>query len=268
MYFQSEIWKQYTACRKHAMRLVRNGANKGMGATLPTLESILDRDKVEKEVELGVVSIPVDRIIGVATDRDQAGYAGAFLPISKEDSEFAENWARLYMEHLSSHGLAEPIVCYEYFGKFYVVDGKKRVSVLKANNASTVNAAVIRILPVLADDVESRCYQEFLQTYEKTGLYQIAFSQPGKASDFLKALGYTTDHVWSEMDRYHFMFNWHSFDIAFRSLPQNCAGITTADAMAALFENHSYSKLIKLEPWKIADLMRQAQIGTAVSKAS
>lgn len=257
MYFQSEIWKQYTACRKRANRMVRTGAKKGMDTAMPTLESILDRDMVDKEVELGTVSIPVDRIIGVVSERDRACYAGDFLPIPKDDSEFAENWARLYMEHLSSRGLAEPIVCYEYLGKFYVIDGKKRVSVLKANHAPTAEATVIRILPVLSKDRESLCYQEFLRTYEKTGLYQIAFSQPGKASDFLKALGYTTDHIWSEMDRYHFMFNWHSFDIAFQSVFLNDVGITTADLLAALLKDHSYSKLIKLEPWKIADLMRQ-----------
>ena len=261
MYFQSEIWKQYTACRKHAKRMVRIGAKKGKETALPTLESILDRDKVDKEVDLGTVSIPVDQIIGVVSDRDQECYAGDFLPIPKEDSEFAENWARLYMEHLSFRGLADPIVCYEYFGKFYVIDGKKRVSVLKANQAPTVEATVIRILPVLSEDRESLCYQEFLETYEKTGLYQINFSQPGKAREFLHALGYATDHVWSEMDRYHFMFNWHSFDIAFKSVFPNEVVITTADLIAALLKDQSYSKLIKLEPWTISDLMRQKLAG-------
>ena len=52
----------YTGIR--AKRIVRRGAD----VTLPVLESILDKTKVAGEVDLGVIEIPVNQIVGIASD--------------------------------------------------------------------------------------------------------------------------------------------------------------------------------------------------------
>lgn len=260
MQFQTEVWKQYSAAQKQAKRMAHACARKGITTTLPLLESVLDLRKVDKEVEVGVVTISLSQIVGLASARDEDCYVGDFLPLPSAKSEFAENWTRLYLEHLSDQGLADPICCYEYFGKFYVIDGKKRVSVLKANGMATVEANVIRIMPVWSNDLQTRCYYEFLKTFEKTGLYQIAFTQTGKADAFLRAIGHAPDHVWSEADRYSFLFCWHSFENALKTAFGDTLNITTADAVAVLLQKYAYSDLRKMQPWTLTKLMREAWV--------
>ena len=162
----------------------------------------------------------------------------------------------MFMENLSDAGLSDPIRCYEFLGKFYVVDGKKRVSAVKAQGTVMIDAQVTRILPVETDDPEIQSYYEFVKTYEKTGLYQIAFTQPGKADSFLKAMGYEPDHTWSEMDRFSFMFHWYPFDRALEVAFDNQLNITTADAVLVLLRNHSIAELRNLPSWVLAEMMQ------------
>lgn len=209
-------------------------------------------------MDLGVLNIPVNQIVGIASGSDNENYTTDFLPLPPAKSEFAEKWTQIYMEHLTDRGLVDPIRCYEYLGKFYVVDGKKRVSVLKVNGTTMVNAEVTRIMPVVTEDPEIQNYYEFVRTFEKTGLYQIAFTQPGKADSFLEALGYNPDHVWNESDRYSFIFNWHSFARAFEVAFDGDLKITTADAVQVLLKNYSFFELKKMPSWTLAELMQDA----------
>lgn len=258
MRFQTEVWERYSVSQNRAKRTVRRAAANGAQTSLPVLESVLDKTKVAGEVDLGVLSIPVNQIVGIASDSDREIYTSDFLPLPSVKSGYAEKWTQLYMEHLSDAGLAEPISCYEYLGAFYVVDGKKRVSVLKADGTMAVSASVIRILPVKTEDPKIQSYYEFVRTFEKTGLYQIAFSQTGKADSFLKAIGYDPDHVWNESDRYGFIFHWHPFDRALKAAFDGYLNITTADAVQVLLKNHSYAELKKMPSWTLAELMQEA----------
>lgn len=256
MRFQTEVWERYSASQNRAKRIVRRGAE----MALPVLESVLDKTKVAGEVDLGVVEIPVNQIVGIASDSDREIYTSDFLPLPSIKSEYAENWTRLYLEHLSDEGLADPIRCYEYLGKFYVADGKKRVSVLKDNGAAMVKASVIRVLPVKTEDPAIRSYYEFLETYAKTGLYQIAFTGTEKSDAFLMALGYNPEHVWTESDRYSFMFYWHPFDRALKMAFDGKLNITTADALTVLLKKHSYAELKKLPSWTLAEMMQESWV--------
>lgn len=258
MRFQTEVWERYSVSQNQAKRAVRRGMNTGMETALPMLGSVVDQTKTAGEVELGVLHIPVKQIVGIASDSDKENYTADFLPLPSVKSEFAEKWTQLYLEHLTDQGLAEPIRCYEYLGKFYVIDGKKRVSVLKVDGTTMVKAEVIRILPVVTEEPQIRSYYEFIRTFDKTGLYQIAFTRPGMADDFLKAIGYAPDHVWSDSDRYGFIFNWHPFERALKVAFNGYLNITTADAVQVLLKSHSFSELKKMPSWTLAELMQDA----------
>ena len=260
MRFEKEAWERYSVVQNQAKRVVRKGAFDGKDTALPVLESVLDQNKVAGEVDLGVVDIPVNQIVGIASDSDRDIYTSDFLPLLSIKSEFAEQWTQLFMEHLSNAGLANPIRVYEYLGKFYVVDGKKRVSAVKAHGAMTIKANVPRILPIESDAPEIQSYYEFIKTYEKTGLYQIAFTQPGKADSFLKAMGYEPDHIWSDMDRYGFMFHWYPFERALEVAFDGLLNITTADAVLVLLKNHSMDDLRKLHSWTLAEMMQDVRL--------
>ena len=254
MRFQTEVWEQYAASQNRAKRILR----KGKDMKLPVLNDILDRSKMTDIVELGTVNIPVNQIVGVVIDTDRDFYTRDFQPLPSVKSEFAETWTGLYMEHLSDTGLVDPIRCCEYLGKFYVVDGKKRVSVLKAHGTTMVKAEVTRILPEKSDDIQTLSYYEFLRAYEKTGLYQIAFTRPGQTEGFLKALGHAPDHVWNDSDRFSLMFRWYPFERALKVAFDGTLNITTADAMMVLFQKHTYDELCKMPSWNLAELMQES----------
>ena len=258
MRFEKEAWERYSVYQNQAKRIARkNSANVEMVA-LPLLKTVLDTYNVAGETDLGVVKIPVKQIVGVVAEEDRDAYVSDFFPLPSVNSEFAAKWTTLFMENLSDAGLSDPIRCYEFLGKFYVVDGKKRVSAVKAQGTVMIDAQVTRILPVETDDPEIQSYYEFVKTYEKTGLYQIAFTQPGKADSFLKAMGYEPDHIWSEMDRFSFMFHWYPFDRALEVAFDNQLNITTADAVLVLLKNHSIAELRNLPSWVLAEMMQDA----------
>ena len=258
MRFEKEAWERYSVYQNRAKRIARkNSANVEMEA-LPLLKTVLDTYNVAGETDLGVVKIPVKQIVGVVAEEDRDAYVSDFFPLPSVNSEFAEKWTMMFMENLSDAGLSNPIRCYEFLGKFYVVDGKKRVSAAKAQGTIMIDAQVTRILPVETDDPEIQSYYEFVKTYEKTGLYQIAFTQPGKADSFLKAMGYEPDHTWSEMDRFSFMFHWYPFDRALEVAFDNQLNITTADTVLVLLRNHSIAELRKLQSWVLAEMMQDA----------
>ena len=258
MRFQTEVWERYADSQNRAKRALRKATAKGTDMKLPVLNDILDRNKLAYTVELGIVEIPVSQIVGIGIDTDRDLYIRDFRPLSSVQSEFAEAWTEIYKQHLTDTGLVDPIRCCEYLGKFYVIDGKKRVSVLKAHGTMMVRAEVTRFLPELSEDPQIQSYYEFLKTYEKTGLYQVAFTQPGQADGFLKALGHDSAHVWDENDRFSLLFHWRPFERALEIAFDGMLNITTADAMMVLFRNHTYTELCKMPSWVLAELMQES----------
>ena len=258
MRFQSEVWERYSAAQNRAKRAMRRESGNGGASALVSIESVLAQAKVAGEMELGVCEIPVDQIVGVASDRDKELYAVDFMPIPSVKTDFAETWCNLYLEYLSDNGLAEPIRCYEYMGKFYVIDGKKRVSVLKTHGAMVIKAQVTRILPVKTEDPAIQSYYQFVKTFEKTGLYQIAFTQPADNDAFLEAIGYSPDHIWNDSDRWSFTIHWYQFEKAFKLAFGGYLNITTADAVRVLLKNHTFAELKEQTSWALAELMQES----------
>ena len=97
--------------------------------------------------------------------------------------------------------IRDPIRCFEYYGTFYVQEGNKRLSVLRAFDAPTVTASVLRIVPAYSDDPETRQYYEFLEFYHLSHMYAIRFSKPGQYKKLIAELGFEPDTVWSDKDR-------------------------------------------------------------------
>ncbi len=125
--------KAYKAGKKdYQARLLR-----GEQPTLKVLDDILPPRGSYSEVPLGLVQIPIDQIVGTKTGGRSSAFAGNFMPILREDTEFAYKWASLSESHLNE-GIRDPIKAYEYMNKFYVEEGNKRVSVLKYYDAVSV----------------------------------------------------------------------------------------------------------------------------------
>ena len=134
---------------------------RGQQPTLKVLDDILPSDNHYAEVSLGVVQIPIDRIVGTKTGGRSSAFAGNFMPILAGETEFASKWANLSTSHLEE-GIQDPIKAYEYMNEFYVAEGNKRVSVLKFFDAVSVPGNVIRILPPRTKEKSNKIYFEFV----------------------------------------------------------------------------------------------------------
>lgn len=82
-------------------------------------------------------------------------------------------------------GLRQPIVALEYYNRFYIVEGNKRVSVMRRLDAVNIEANVTRVLPEAEDSERYRVYQEFLSFYADTKLNFIVFSREGATKGFI-----------------------------------------------------------------------------------
>ena len=127
---------------------------------LQVLEEILSHTDTVSEVPLGLVQIPIDLIVGTYAVGRRTAFAPNFMPLLNPGTEFAYKWASLCDSHLSE-GIRDPIKAYEFMNRFYVVEGNKRVSVLKYFDAVTIPGIVTRIIPKRTDEKENKIYYEF-----------------------------------------------------------------------------------------------------------
>lgn len=116
------------------------------GKGLPVLDQILQDPSEYAKERIGIREIPLEQIVGTKTEGRKGAMTGQFLPLLKEDSEFANKWMRLYDAQIEE-GLRDPIKVYEYYHQYYVEEGNKRVSVMKFLGGNSIMADVTRILP-------------------------------------------------------------------------------------------------------------------------
>lgn len=160
------------------VKAYKSSVSQGRYPYLPVLDDILDKDSVSSDVSLGLVDIPLDRIVGTCTKGRTRAFASNFMPLMEEGTEFCAKWSVLCDAHLSE-GIRDAIKVYEYLNNYYVVEGNKRVSVLKYFEADSIPAFVTRKVPKLTDDPEIRIYYEYMDFNRKTGLNFIFFSREG-----------------------------------------------------------------------------------------
>ncbi len=115
-------------------------------------------------------------------------FSSNFYPLMKIDTEFASKWMSLYEIHYKE-GISDPIVAYEYLNWFYVVEGNKRVSILKYLNAFSIRGEVKRLIPKWDEnDPQIRIYYEFLDFYDKTKINIIWFNKEGKFKELYELI--------------------------------------------------------------------------------
>ena len=83
---------------------------------LQVLDEILDDAMVAARVNLGLLEIPTELIVGTKSKGRRDAFSYDFLPLLTEESEFALKWIGLCQAHLSDEGIRDPIRCFEYYG--------------------------------------------------------------------------------------------------------------------------------------------------------
>ena len=145
----------YNRAEKLGRKQYQASLMKGEHPYLPVLDDILSYTDIVSEVNLGLVDIPLNRIVGTMTQGRTNAFASNFMPLLPEKTEFAAKWSILY-DHQLKEGIHDPIIAYEFMNKYYVQEGNKRVSVLKYLNAFSIPGIVTRLLPRRSDDKENK----------------------------------------------------------------------------------------------------------------
>ena len=209
---------EYSQAMKMGLKECKDLAAAGKDPYPAVLDNILPNNNLLSVQEVPTMEIPVDLIAGIKTAGRTAAFSAGFLPILAEDSEFAAKWVALCDAHLSDEGIRDPILCYEYMGRFYVQEGNKRVSVLKYFGAARIPAVIKRVLPESWETPREKAYQEFLDFFKIAGIYDIQYTKPGNYARLQARLGKDPDEKWTEDERRSFLSSWTYFRDAFTAV--------------------------------------------------
>ena len=249
-----EAREEYQQALKAGQKEVKDCRARRISTTPSVLERILPGGG-EAAVNIGLVEIPVERIVGTKTAGRITAFSPSFLPLLGEDTEFAHKWMLLCAAHLSEEGIREPIVCFEYLGNFYVQEGNKRVSVLRHFGATRIPGYVTRLMPAQSQDPEILAYREFLDFYADTGLYDVRYRQCGDYGRLLSYLGKEPGEKWTQQECKTFRAYFHYFREAFYEAGGATVDIHSAEALLLWLKVYPYQDLGRLSAQELKKTM-------------
>lgn len=175
-YDSSANYKQARAMGRHYLSDHSDSPTKGY---LYILDDLLDNVEICGEINLGTAEIPINKILGTRTSARSNAFAGNFMPLLPENTEFGAKWCKLYESHIRE-GIREPIKVYEYLNRYFVQEGNKRVSVLKYLGAVAIEARVTRLIPKRDEsNKQISIYYEFLDFDRRATFDNLWFSHRG-----------------------------------------------------------------------------------------
>ncbi len=233
---------EYAEAYKLAQKEFRRCTAAGEYPYPPALDAFLSAEQFAGGVDLGVIQVPMEFVVGTRTAGRTNAFARNFMPLMGSETEFAGKWQTLCQAHMAE-GIREPIKAWEYMNRFYVEEGNKRVSVLKFFDAETVEAQVTRILPPIRDDAETVLYYEFVEFYRAAKINYIEFTRPGGYVRLQQLLGKSAGQVWTDDDRMNFRAAYSWFRTAFEANGGGKLAITVGDALLAFLEVYGYQAL-------------------------
>ena len=207
------LLEEYRKALRQGLKEVKAAAAAGKETGLLVLPESMEAKAVRRE-SMGVVEIPMELIDGTYNAMRCNDFSPGYYPVLSEESEFASKWEMLCKAHLDE-GIRDPIKAVEYLHHFYVIEGHKRVSVLKHFGAISVPGTVTRLYPPHSDDPEVVAYYEFLNFYQMTGLSFLVFKRPGEYQELLEAVGMPGRDPWSAEDVYRFRSFYYMFRDAY-----------------------------------------------------
>lgn len=246
--------EDYSRAQKLGKKEYQSRMMRGLQPTLEVLDDILPPKGSYSEVPLGLVQIPSDQIVGTRTDGRSNAFASNFMPILKQNSEFARKWATLSTSHLEE-GIREPIKAYEYMNKFYVLEGNKRVSVAKYFDVDSIPGTVIRIVPKRTNEKENVIYYEYMDFYNVSKVNYLYMSKVGNFPKLQAALGKEQGEMWSDEDRENFSSVFYRFQMEYRARGGDKLSITEGDAFLAFLGVYGYEELLEKTTSEINDLV-------------
>ena len=238
----SEALEEYGKALKLGQKEVRERQAKGRSTNPEVLDQILGDLAADRSIRVGLVEIPAQRIVGTKTAGRISAFSPGFLPLLARETEFATKWVDLCAAHLSE-GIRDPIVCYEYYGNFYVQEGNKRVSVLRYFESPRILGIVHRVMPEPSEDPRYKAYLEFLEFFKCTKMYDVRFTAPGCYARLCEAVGIPMGQSWQTEDVRRFRAYFQYFRDAFTALGGEEVNVSPEHALLVFLEVYDYADL-------------------------
>lgn len=236
---------EYEKAQKIGLKAFKAAVAKGESEYLPVLDEILEGKEIQNEVNLGLVQIPLDLIVGTSNVGRTYSFANNFMPILNYRTEFGAKWAELYDSQIEE-GIRDPIKVYEYLNKFYVIEGNKRVSVMKFLGAVSIPGMVIRKIPKLTENPKIKIYYEFLDFYKLTEVNYLYFSEEGCFKHLLELTSEDPTKVWDDDQRKDFGSAHHNFCTALKARGGEKLPIGSGDAFLIFIDIYGYDNIKNL----------------------
>ena len=243
--------EEYHKAMKQGQKDVKAALARGESQGLRVLPEDQDALAVRRE-SLGIVEIPVELLDGTCNQLRGDAFSPSYYPILQENSEFARKWASLCQSHLNE-GIRDPIKAVEYLHHFYVVEGHKRVSVLKYFGAITVPGVVTRLIPPYSEEAEVAAYYEFLDFYKLSKVNVVQFSRPGSYAKLQKLVCKASGEEWTDDDRKNFNALHTKFRQQFRALGGARLPLTVGDALLVYLSVYRYADACDATPSQIKE---------------
>ena len=87
--------EHYERAKKLGEKEAHARLQKNESPYLPVLDDILEGVTIDARVSLGLVDVPLDRIVGTATAGRTSAFAANFMPLLGEGTEFATKWGHM-----------------------------------------------------------------------------------------------------------------------------------------------------------------------------
>jgi basic membrane lipoprotein Med (substrate-binding protein (PBP1-ABC) superfamily) len=248
-------YAHFDEARRLAVKEYNRSVSSGQIGYLPSLEGILKDTEIVAQVDLGLIEIPLKKIIGTYTHLRSLSFARNFMPLI--EMEFRSKWSSLCDAHLNE-GIRDSIKVYEYLNWFYVIEGNKRVSVLKYFDAYSISAKVTRLIPKLDDNDENiRLYYEFLKFNKKAEINSIWFTKEGSYERLLTFLeAFNPDNsYYNNKYKYFEVYIYNTFRKIYLALGGGELPITTGDALLEYINIYGIPK--KLDEEKLTIRMKE-----------
>ncbi len=188
---------EYAAARKQGEKAYRKAVANGQYPYLPALEEFFPGGNSDVGVPIGIMEISLSQVVGTKTRGRQEAFACNFMPILDDDSEFALKWLTL-LGAQETEGIRDAVKVYEYLWNFYVLEGNKRVSVLKYLKMPMILADITRVMPKNEDEELVNAYFEFDRFFRCAPLYEIIFTKEGSYQRLAELLNQDLNNPWDE----------------------------------------------------------------------
>ncbi len=219
----------YTKARREGQKAYSAAIAAHQDPYLPVLEERLPTLNQMDRFPLGIQAVPLRRVVGSVSRGRSYAFASNFMPLLEVSSEFATKWMIL-QESVEAEGLRDPAKMLEYLGYYYLIEGNKRVSVMKTMGAEYIEADVTRVVPARTDDPENIAYFEYCAFAKETGIYDLFFSRPGDYRRLCALPGMKSADRWTEDDVMSLRKLWHYFYTAYPAVIQERKARPAGDA--------------------------------------